>query len=306
MLNELRALAVFAQIVESGSIRAAARVLGLSPSVVSHHLRALEQRAGATLLYRTTRKLALTPAGQQLAGEAQAMVACAERGLDGLRGAGATMRGALRVTMPGFLAATRLPSDLAEYAREHPSVSLSVNLSELPRDLLADGFDLALRLGPLSDSSHEARLLGHMDRALVVAAELYATMKRPRTPEDLAHWPFIHLGSRAPSLLLRHERSGEEIEVRYASRLVADSAVAIRAMMLAGAGVATLPRALVVDELRQGSAVELLGAWKLVPIPLRAVWPHATVKAALTHHFLEFVAPRLAALFPARTARKAG
>lgn len=297
MLDELRALAIFAHIVQSGSIRGAARALSLSPSVVSHHLRSLEERVGTSLLYRTTRKLSLTTAGERLAAEAQSMVACAERGLDGLRGASVAMRGTLRVTVPAFLAATRFPRELAEFAHAYPNVSLTVSFTEVPRDLLTDGFDLALRMGPLTDSTHQTRLLAQMERALVATPDLHASRKRPRTPEDLAHWPFVHLGSRPPVLQLRHHTTGKETKLTYTPRITADSASAIHALMLAGAGLATLPRVLIHDDLTNERAVEVLKPWKVASVAVRAVWPPTTVKTALTHHFLDFISPRIATLF---------
>ena len=300
MLNDLRALAIFARIVDTGSIRGAARRLALSPSVVSHHLRALEESVGAALLYRTTRRLSLTPAGEQLAVEAQAMVACAERGLDALRGDTAHLRGALRVTLPGFLAATRLPQDLAAYASAHPHVRLSFSFTEVRHDLLADGFDLAVRIGSLGDSTHQTRMLGEIQRALVAAPSLLQQRKRPQKPADLADWPFVHLGARKPLLQLKHTTTGQEAQVKYEPRVAVDDAIAMRALVLAGAGITTLPRAFVGDDLDEGRAVELLPAWRAAPVPVRVVWPRATVKAALTQHFVDVIGPSIAALFPRR------
>lgn len=286
---------MFARVVEHGSIRGAARVLALSPSVVSHHVRTLEERVGLALLYRTTRKLVLTPAGERLAGEAHAMVAAAERGLDEARGLSATTGGALRVTLPGFLSETRLARDVAEFAAAHPRVALTLGFSEVPRDLLDDGFDLAIRFGNLEDSTHRTRGLAEMRRVLVAAPGLLAERGRPRAPAELASWPFVHLGSRAPSLRVRH--AAREVEVAYQPRVVVDSAIAMRALMLAGAGAATLPELLVRDDVRDGHAVELLPGWQVASVPVQAVWPQATVKAALTLRFLDFLGPRVAALF---------
>lgn len=95
------------------------------------------------------------------------MVACAERGLDGLRGASVAMRGAPRITVPGFLAATRFPRELAEFARQYPKVSLTTSFTEVPRDLLRDGFHLAVRMGSILDSTHQTTLLTEMPRMLV-------------------------------------------------------------------------------------------------------------------------------------------
>lgn len=297
MLDELRALAVFPSVVEQGSFRGAARTLALSPSVVSHHVRSLEESVGVALLYRSTRKLVLTPAGERLAVEAQAMVASAERGLDQARGLGETLSGALRVTMPAFLAETSICRDIAAFARTHPEVRLTLSFSEVPKDLLDDGFDLALRMGALQDSTHKTRKLAEMQRVLVAAPELAASQRPLRTPEDLASWPFVHLGSRPPALSLRHQKHGKEAKVAYTPAVLVDNAAAMRGLMLAGVGLATLPEALVRTDLASGRAVEVLGAWRVAPIAVHALWPDGAVKPTLTLRFLDEIGPPIAALF---------
>lgn len=297
MIDELRALAVFAQVARSRSIRGAARELGLSPSVVSHHVRTLEERVGGVLLHRTTRKLAFTPAGDRLAAEAAAMVACAERGLDEVRGASAALRGTLRVTLPGFLAATRLPADLAAFATAHPDVRLVLGFTETPRDLVGDGFDLALRfMGRQADSTHHTRVLAEMRRVLVAAPALVAARPPVRAPADLAAWPFVHLASRPPVLEVRRGRA-RPVEVGYTPRVVVDTAIAMRALVVAGAGATSLPEVLVRAELAAGRLVPVLGGWQVTSIPVHAVWPHTTVRASLTQRFLAHLGPRVAALF---------
>lgn len=297
MLDELRALAVFARVVEEGSIRGAGRALSLSPSVVSHHVKALEERVGVVLLYRSTRKLALTPAGERLAAEARAMVASAERGLDEARGLSAAPSGSLRVTMPAFLSETSLCRDLADFARAHPRVRLTVSFTELRHDLLKDGFDLALRMGRQEDSTHKTRRLGDMARALVAAPSLLETTRMPRAPKDLEALPFLHLGQRPPVLALKHRTRPESAQLTYAPALTVDSAIALRALVLAGAGVSTLPEVLVRDDLARGRAVELLPSWRAASVAVYAVWPAGAVKATLTLRFLDHVGPRVSALF---------
>lgn len=299
MLDELRALAVFARVVEEGSIRGAARALALSPSVVSHHVRALEERVGVVLLYRSTRKIVLTPAGERLAREANAMVASAERGLDEVRGLGATPSGALRVTMPAFFAETSLCAQVATFACAHTRVRLVLSFSEAPRDLLADGFDLALRMGRLEDSAHKSRLLARMRRVLVAAPAVISSQRSARVPADLEPWPFVHLGSRPPTLALTHRSRKETAHVTYAPSLVVDSATAMRSLVVAGAGVATLPEVLVRHDLSEKRLVEVLPSWVVASVPVHSLWPEGAVKPALTLRFLEFLGPQVAALFPA-------
>ena len=301
MLDELRALAIFAKVVEDGSFRGAARRLALSPSVVSHHVRTLEERVGVALLHRSTRRLVLTPAGERLVAEAQAMVASAERGLDQARGLSAIPSGSLRLTIPAFLAETSLCADIAAFARAHPAVRLMVSFSEVPRDLLNDGFDLALRIGTLADSTHKTRKLSEMRRVLVAAPSLAASQPPLSAPRDLKGWPFLHLGSRAPTLAMRHR--AQAAQVTYAPVLTVDSAGAMRRLMLAGAGLATLPEVLVQGDLKEGRAVEILPAWRVATVAVHALWPGGAVKPTLTLRFLDFITPRIEALFAPPVAR---
>ena len=136
MLDQLRSLAVFARVAELGSFRAAARRLSLAPSVVSHHVSELERRLSLPLLYRTTRRVALTPEGAKLFAAAHEMLEAAERGLDEATGGSASPSGVLRVTAPAFLADTTLPRDLAATGR--PSHPVRPVVDHFPADGTAD------------------------------------------------------------------------------------------------------------------------------------------------------------------------
>ena len=220
MIDELRALAVLAKVVEVGSFRGAARALSLAPSVVSHHVSALEARLGVPLIYRSTRKLSLTPAGARLATDAQGMVDAAERGLDGVRTGGARSRGTLRVTLPAFLADSSVCSDLAEFVRTHPEVQIVASFSDAPRDLLRDGFDVALRIGTLEDSGHRTRRLGAMHRVLGGAPTFRSE------PNQAERLPFVHLASRPAMVVLT--KKARELALRFVPTFSVDSAAAIR------------------------------------------------------------------------------
>jgi DNA-binding transcriptional LysR family regulator len=289
MLNELRALAVLAKVVEVGSFRGAARALSLAPSVVSHHVSELETRLGVPLIYRSTRKLSLTPAGARLASDARGMVEAAERGLDGVRAGGARPRGTLRVTLPAFLADSSVCGDLTEFSRAHPEVQIVASFNDAPHDLLRDGFDVALRIGTLENSGHRTRRLGVMHRVLVGVSAFRST------PSDAERLPFVHLASRPATIALT--RKGQEIAFRFVPTFSVDSAAAIRALLVAGAGVGTLPEVMVRDDLASGRLTEVLSGWRVQPVAVHAVWPSSPVRATLTHRFVEFLAPRLARLF---------
>src|SRR5262245_34282215 len=145
-------MAVFAKVVETGSVRSAARALGLSPSVVSHHVAQLEESLNVALLYRTTRQLKLTDEGAKLVSAARDVVAAAERGIEALAMDSEDPAGQLTVAMPASLIADALFADVAAFARAFPRVSLAIRFSDVQVDIIRDGIDVALRAGTLKDS----------------------------------------------------------------------------------------------------------------------------------------------------------
>jgi DNA-binding transcriptional LysR family regulator len=291
MVDHLRALAVFTKVMDGGSFRAAARTLGLSPSVVSHHVRELEARLGTPVLHRSTRQMSLTPAGERLLGYARQMVEAAERALDGVSSAG----GKLRVTAPAFLASTGLCRDLAEFSALHPRVELRISFSETTHDLLRDGYDVALRMGKLEDSSYRSRRLGDLARVLVAAPAELARAPRLRVPSDLEGCRFIQLSSRPPLLSLA-SAGQKSVTLKISPHISVDNASAMRELVLAGAGFATLPMILVRDDLRRGRLRAVLPKWSATPVGVYAVWPNHAQRSKLTRAFVEFVEPRLASL----------
>ncbi len=296
MLDDLRALAVFAKVAELGSFRGAAHALGLSPSVVSHHVQALEARLGLPLLYRSTRRLALTPDGARLVVSAQAMVAAAAAGLDMLSGVSEQPTGKLRLTAPAFMATTTFCADLAAFADAHPKVELIISFTDSPKDLLRDGLDLALRMGDLDDSTHRVRKVAQMNRVLVAAPSYCARHLAPQAPADLAAWTLLHLTSRPPELTLI--APGKKAAVVSAPiQLSTDSAASLRGLALAGAGMAALAEVLVHDDIQAGRLVALIPPWRPAAVGVYLLWPENHQRAALTQRAVAFLAPRLERLF---------
>src|SRR6185437_2160385 len=153
MIDELRALAIFAKVVEAGSFRSAANALKLSPSVVSHHVAQLEERLGVALLYRSTRQLSLTSEGEKLFNSAKTMLSAAEEGLNSLAFRATEPIGKLNLTVPAMLTKSLLVADIIAFAKTFPKVVLSINFSDIQQELIREGIDLAIRIGDLKDST---------------------------------------------------------------------------------------------------------------------------------------------------------
>src|SRR5262245_5812875 len=249
MLDRLRAMAVFAKTVETGSFRGAARSLGLSPSVVSHHVAQLEASLDVALLYRSTRRLTLTDDGRKLFAAARDMVAAAERGLGEMPVDG-DPAGHLAVSLPAAMIAESLYEDLAAFALAFPRVSLTLHCSDVPVDIIREGVDVALRAGNLQDSSLKVRKLFEFPRTLVASPADVAARAPVREPRELAAWDWLRLKSRPP--VARFRRGARTQAVEFEARIVVDSADALLRLARHRLGVVAVPAAVAKPELRAG------------------------------------------------------
>ena len=288
MIDELRAMAVFAKTVETGSFRAAATALGLSPSVVSHHVSQLEARLGVALLYRSTRRLSLTQDGKALFEHARAMLAAAEGGFNAVARRAAEPTGMLSVTVSAFLSRGGLMDSIAAFARTHSGIALELDFSDQKRDLIRDGIDLAIRIGALEDSTLKSRKLFDIRRKLVAAPEVASRHPAPRMPEDLAEWDWIGLRMR-PNHRTLTNAAGESRTVRFEPRVTVNSLDAVCQLSLAGLGLATPPAFMVEAEIDAGRLVEPLPGWSASSLGVYAVWPPNAPREGLTGRLLRFL-----------------
>ncbi|WP_047238383.1 LysR family transcriptional regulator [Chromobacterium subtsugae] len=288
MIEELRALAVFAKTVETGSFRAAARALQLSPSVVSHHVSQLESRLGAALLYRSTRRLSLTADGETLFQHAQAMLRAAESGLDALAGRATEPTGRLSLTLPAFFARSPLTARLAGFARRHPKVELVLDYSDEKRDLVRDGIDLAIRIGELPDSALKSRRLFDMPRLLVAAPALLSARPAPRHPQELADWPWLGIRMR-PDRKTLLDAAGEAHSFSIQPTIRANSLDAVCQLAIAGCGLATPPAFLAADDIAAGRLSEVEPEWQVEALGVYAVWPANAARASLTLRLTQYL-----------------
>ncbi len=290
MLDRLRQIAIFAATVDHGSFRAAARSLRLSPSVVSHHVTQLEQKLGTALIYRSTRKLSLTPDGARLLAAARTMMDAAEAGLEEVSNQTRQLSGLLRVTVPAVLAQSRLVDRIAAFAMRYPKVRLSLDFSDVRRELIGDGFDIAIRMGWLEDSSLKARKLFDVKRHMVAAASYVASRPEPATPDDLGEWDWLEL---APVWHKKPEfRNGSRSMViaRPESRISVNDAQALQRLSCLGAGLAIIPDFLSEADVNAGRLQVVLPDWTVTPVGVYAVWPSNAPRDGLVKQFVEFMA----------------
>lgn len=288
MIDRLRQLAVFAKAVETGSFRGAAKALNLSPSVVSHHISKLEGDLGVALLYRSTRKLSLTVDGEKLFRSAQEMVAAAESGLDDISAGSLEPAGRLKLTAPAVLAHSGLIDGIAAFTAAYPKVDLDVSFTDVRRDIIAEGIDLAIRMGWLKDSSLKSKKVASEERLLLAAPSYLEGRDMPETPSDLRNWQFLYLSGVGRQFEFKNQ-SGERTTISATSRIVVDDAIALYRLVRAGVGVGALPRFLAVDDLAAGKIVHVLPDWQSKPLGVYAVWPPNTPRLGLTSRFVSYL-----------------
>lgn len=291
MLDQLRALAVFATVADAGSFRGAARRLGISASVVSHHVTSLERFLDTPLIYRSTRKLSLTAAGQQLAQSARTMLDSAQEGFGRISRESASPTGRLRITAPAILQYARFVTRVSTFMKHYPKVELSINFSDRQHNIVEEGLDLALRIGWLQDSSLKARKL--VDGGLMLCASPHYLQEQPalHRPEDLTQLEMINLVG-TPTNIRLQARKGRKSEraVRMSHRITVDSGFAAKRMAVEGCGLVMLPDFFLRDSIADGSLVEVLTDWRAPTFGIYAVWPDNAGTNALRTLFVNFVA----------------
>ncbi|MEM8797951.1 MAG: LysR family transcriptional regulator [Pseudomonadota bacterium] len=290
MLDQLRQIAIFAKTVDHGSFRGAAKALRLSPSVVSHHITQLEDRLGTALLYRSTRKLSVTPDGERLLNAARDMIQAAEAGLQEVSDQAPQPSGLLRVTAPAVLTRSRVIDRVAAFSHDYPNVSLSIDFADVRRELIADGLDVAIRMGWLEDSTLKARKLFDVERKLVASPAYLEEREKPASPEDLSNWDWIELapvGHRKPEF-----RNGDKTLVVSIPepKISVNDANALYRLARGGAGLATLPDFLIETDLENGALVHLLPEWTVEPVGVYAIWPPNAPRGGLVSRFVGFLA----------------
>lgn len=287
--DDYRGLAVFVAVHDAGSFSAAGRRLKLSTSVVSHHISKLENKLGVSLFFRSTRSLALTSEGQKILAAARRMVSAAEEALDALWEDGDQPVGALRISMPAFGANSALHSSIWRFAKAHPMVALVLHSSDKQVDLVREGYDLAIRLGQLFDSTLKSRRIGTFHRKLVASPEYLRSRPKIRDLNDLAECDFVSLSMLPDTLTVRH--NDEDVTMTLQNiRLEVDAVTAGRAAVLEGLGLMNLPLGEIEEDLKSGALVEVSSAWKLPSFGIYAVWPDSGPQKNLTRRLIDFLA----------------
>ena len=284
----------FALIADEGSYSQAALRAGVSKSVLSRRMAALEERLGVRLIQRTTRRLALTAAGEQFAVECRALVAQGERARAVVMAAQESPQGMLRVSAPVFMAETWFGEFVSEFIARYPLIRVRLLLSDRNADLVSDHVDLAVRIGDLADSSMVATRLGTMRIVACAHPALLAKYGEPQRPRDLAALPIIRIESPMPYRGWRFraaEREDQLINLPPMLSVTTPESAADAARL--GVGVARLLHYQALDGLRHGELRLLLENVEPDPAPVHLLYTARDLAPLKLRKFIDFAAPAL-------------
>lgn len=264
---------VFAQVVESGSMTAAARQLNMSTSAVSQHIQQLERESGVVLLHRSTRKLTLTGVGESVYESCKDMLNAARDAEQKLLAQRDAPVGELRVASPIMFASQHLTKALTPLLLAYPQLGLHLLSDNNPLDLIANRIDLAFRFGESEDSNLIARRVATLSHVLCASPAYLARAGLPAEPEDLKHHQLLILVSRhwPNRFIFSHRHSGEQRDVHLTGRLQCNESQSLAQLNQAGLGIFQRFEVDVQDELADGRLVRVLPDWELPSVPLYAV-----------------------------------
>jgi DNA-binding transcriptional LysR family regulator len=290
-LPDFEGLAMFAKVTEERSFAAAARAMGVSVPTVSRAVTRLEERLGGRLFNRTSRRLALTDYGRSLAERASKIYAEAEEAEDFGREASSRPRGLVKLAAPLSFGTRWVAPMLPEFFRRYPDIAIDLHLTDAQTDLIGDGFDAALRIAVLEDSSLVARQIAPVRRFVVASPAYIERYGRPRHPRDLSAHQCLSYANRAKRDVWRftHQKTGEECLITPTGPLRGTSAEALLPTALEGLAIAELPEFIATQYFPDKQLEPILIDWRLPEGGLFFVTPTARARPAKVSALADFL-----------------
>ena len=289
---QLEDMRLLTQTLDSGSFTAAAERAGVSKQYISRRIMALEARLGTQLLIRTTRHLRPTDLGRAYADQARAILQQVAELEQSMTGASQSPRGHLRVTAPMSFGTLHLSCLLARFLGAHPEVSIEIELNDRVVDLHGEGYDLAIRIGALADSSLIARRIAPMEMVACCSPSYLRYRDAPKVPSDLQQHDCLLYGH--GSLVEWHFGARGQEKIRLQGRLRANNGELVRDAAVQGMGIAYLPTFIVDPELASGQLVTILDDYRLASSAVYAVYPQHRQSSPLLSAFCDFLSQELA------------
>lgn len=292
MVDPLEGVSVFAAVVEAESFSGAARNLRRSKAAVSTQIQKLEDRLNVRLLNRTTRRLSMTDEGRAFYEHARRILDEAKEAHDALDNLNAEPRGTLRLNAPMSFGQLHLGAAIAEFMVAHPDIQIDLDLNDRQIDLVEDGYDMAIRIAALPDSSLIARRLAPCRRVIVASPEYWDQFGRPKHPKDLSdHETLIYSYLPDPEKMT-FIKDEKQITVPTSGRYRANNGEVLLKAAIRGLGVYLCPTFFCCDQLTDGTLEAVLQDYEIEPISVYAVYPHRRHLATRVRAFVDFLSDR--------------
>jgi DNA-binding transcriptional LysR family regulator len=293
-MDRIEDIRLFLRVLDLGSISAAARTLDLSAAVASQRLKRLEEALGVRLLQRSTRQLKVTPEGAALAERGRPLIEDLEALTSDLRQSAEDVSGTLRITMPTAFGRQYISPLMPEFLARHPRLRLSIDLSDAMLDLVAEGFDLGLRIGTLEDSSLIAKRLTDNRRVLCASPDYLERRGTPGTPADLEqHDCLLMVGAKGPrDRWTLVSPDGSETTVRVRGPFESNMGEVVRDAVLAGLGISLHSTWHVCDDLKAGRLKVVLPDYRIPDSGIYAVMPQRRLMLPRVRAFIDFIAAK--------------
>jgi DNA-binding transcriptional LysR family regulator len=287
----------FIRVAERGNLSAVARELGVGQSTITRHLRELEAAVGVPLLSRTTRRVTLTDEGSRYYANCVQILRLVDQAGDEARGTRGAAAGTIRISCTAAFGVLQICPLIFAFQDRYPDIGVDLNLTDERVDLVREGADIALRLGPLTESSMKLRPLGQSRRMLVAAPDYLKRHGRPKAPQDLAAHEGIRMSNIAGSdtLVLQGPR-GERQEIPFGGMFRVDHGLAARAALAAGRGYGPTHRWLIDDLLSSGGVEVILPDYAPPPVPLNMLIVPERAGIARVRLLVEFLAEAIAGI----------
>ncbi|WP_027214004.1 LysR family transcriptional regulator [Burkholderia sp. WSM2232] len=288
-MDRMAAMETYVCVVEAGSFSAAAKRLKLGQPAVSKSIAQLEDRLGVRLLFRSTRGLTPTDAGQRFYEHARRAIEEVDLAEQVVRDASTGLSGVLRIGAAVTFARLHILPALKSFLDAHPNLQIDIVLDDRTIDLLEKGVDVALRMGSLDDSTMTARRIARGRRLVVGTPGYFAEAGVPKSPADLSQHQAVVYSLRGGGESWAFSQNGKEVAVVVSGRVSVSAAEGIRTTVLGGMGLAIASEWMFSPELADGTVKAVLTDWELPPIDLWAVFPAGRLVSAKARAFVTFV-----------------
>ncbi len=293
-LPDFEAWSIFATVAEQGGFSRAAAHLGMSKATVSKAVSRLEAQLGAALFHRTSRRLTLSETGSKLLDHAKRILAEGEAAIEAARDEASAPSGLVRLAVPMSFGLKRAAPFIADFLSEYPAISVDLHLSDAKIDLIGEGYDLALRIARLPDSSLRAKRLCDVQILTIASPAYLRSFGEPRHPAELGeHRCITYSLSATPETWHYRHADGRDAAVRPSGPLRLNNGDAMLPALCAGLGIAQLPDFICGEDIRAGRLIAILRDWTPPPLGLHLVSPPSRLRPRRVSVLAQFLADKL-------------